>query len=133
DGEIQAAGKVDLAHTPWHMDFKADANKLDLTQLPKSWRLPPWGGRLSGHADLQVSVADGKVQTSGSGEGMITGVRVPGAPESKPILLKLHPTGEGFRFSSATAESETSFHPPWSPAAILAMTLLSAQQPPPEH
>src|SRR5205823_3358448 len=74
DGEIKAVGKLNFEHTPAQLDFKVDASKLDLDKVPKSWGLPQFGGRLSGHADLQVSVIDGKIHTNGSGQGMITGV-----------------------------------------------------------
>jgi hypothetical protein len=96
DGEIKAAGKLDFEHTRPQMDFKVDANQLELDKLPKSWQLPPFGGRLNGHADLQVTLIDAKIQTNGSGQGKITGVRIPGAPESKPILLRLYPFVEAF-------------------------------------
>src|SRR5262249_18252281 len=99
-----------------------------LDKLPKSWRLPSFGGRLSGHADLQVTLVDGKIQTNGSGQGTITGVRIPGAPESKPILLKLYPSGEGFRFSSSGSESDSRLNTPLTSPIVLAVALLVPQQ-----
>src|SRR5207248_2273808 len=132
DGAIKASGKLDFEHTPPRMAFNVDAERLELGKLPKSWQLPPFGGRLSGHADLQVALVNGKLQTSGSGQGMITGVRIPGAPESKPILLKLVPSGEGFRFSSGS-ESESSQDTRFMRPVVLAMVLLAPQQPEPQH
>jgi translocation and assembly module TamB len=127
DGEIKATGRIDLA--PPELDFKVDASNLQLDKLPKSWELPPWGGRLNGHADLQVALVKGKIQTNGSGQGTITGVRIPGAPKSKPILLTLHPTGEGFRFSSQAAQFR--LNSPLTPAAMSIVALLLPQQPKP--
>src|SRR5262249_8025831 len=92
-----------------------------------------WGGRLSGQADLQVTVQDGQIETNGRGEGMITGVHIPGAPESKPILLKLHPTGEGFRFSSPSSDSNARSRLKMTPAALLTVALMSPQEPKPPH
>src|SRR5262249_29257800 len=120
-------------HQPPQMAFKVDASKLDLDKLPKSWGLPPFGGRLSGHADLLVTLADGRLKTDGSGQGMITGVRISGAPESKPILLKLVPFGEGFRFSSSGSESESSHGARLLRPVILAMVLLAPQRSEPQH
>jgi translocation and assembly module TamB len=133
DGDIKATGKLDFERTPPQMDFKVDADKLELDKLPKSWQLPPFGGRLSGHADLQVTLADGKIRTNGSGQGKITGVRIPGAPESKPILLKLYPSGEGFRFSSTNPDSESRLNTPLTPPVILTVALLVPQEPEPQR
>ena len=92
-----------------------------MQKLPKSWELPPFGERLSGHADLQITLRDGKLHTNGSGKGVITGVHIPGAPESKPILLTLHPTGQGFRFSSQTSEPATELNAPVMPLALVSV------------
>ncbi|HLJ93696.1 MAG TPA: AsmA-like C-terminal region-containing protein [Gemmataceae bacterium] len=128
-GEIKAAGTVEFEGKPPQFDFHVDASKLDLDQLPKSWKLPPFGGRLSGHADLQVALVNGKLQTNGTGQGMITGVRIPGAPESKPILLKLHPSGEGFRFSSPDSDLESRRSAPVAPRALFILAVVAAQEP----
>jgi translocation and assembly module TamB len=139
-GEVKAAGKLDFAHTSSQLDLKVDASNLELDKLPKNWELPPFGGQLSGHADLQITLVDGKMRTNGSGQGAITGVRIPGAPESKPIRLTLHPTGEGFRFRSQAAESDmgpkkgtvplsSRGRSPFSEPALLTVALLPAQAP----
>jgi translocation and assembly module TamB len=129
DGEIKASGKLDFAQSPSQLDLKVDASKLELKKLPKSWELPPFGGRLSGHAVLQITLVDNQVRTNGSGKGMITGVRIPGAPESKPIFLTLHPTGQGFRFSSQTTESAADRNASWMLVALVSVALLPGQAP----
>ena len=60
-------------------------------------------------------------------------MRIPGAPESKPILLKLYPSGEGFRFSSSNSDSESSRNAPSTPTVILTLALLVGQEPQPQH
>lgn len=134
DGEIKTTGKVDLGSTPARLNFTVDASNLNLDKIPPSWGLPHFQGRplLSGHADLQVTLFDGKIQTNGSGQGMITGVRIPGAPESKPILLKLYPSGEGFRFTSPSSDSDFGLNPLLAPLVVLAVAQVAPQQPAPQ-
>jgi hypothetical protein len=62
---------------------------------------------------------------------MITGIRIPGAPESKPILLKLYPSGEGFRFGSSASESQSRRNDLPAPTALVLVALLAPQAPEP--
>ena len=43
--------------------------QLALKELPESWGLPKWDGRLSGQAQMEVTGADGQVRTTGQGQG----------------------------------------------------------------
>lgn len=133
DGRIKATGTIDLERSPPQLHFIVEASKLNLDRIPKSWRLPEFPGRplLSGHADLQATFIDGKIQTNGSGEGKITGVRIPGAPESKPILLRLYPSGEGFRFGSPDSPSQSGRNDSSIAAPLLMVALVNPQTPEP--
>ena len=81
---------------------------------------------------LVYGADSGADRTNGSGQGMITGVRIPGAAESKPILLKLHPSGEGFRFSSPSSDSELGLSVPSAPMAMLTIALLAPHETKPQ-
>jgi hypothetical protein len=82
------------------MRFHVQVNRLKVQDLPRSWSLPPQvEGRLTGQADLQVTVADGKVRTDGKGQGIIQEARVGGQP-AEPIRLDLHAAGDGYRFAA---------------------------------
>jgi translocation and assembly module TamB len=135
DGEIKATGKIDFQRSSLQLDFKVDASKLDLDKIPKSWGLPQFPGKplLSGRADLQARVVDGKIRTSGSGQGRISGVRIPGAPESKPILLKLYPSERGFRFGNPMPESGVRGNSARAATAFVAVALLAPAAPPPRQ
>ncbi len=102
EGEIKTDADLDFRTKPTEMHFKAHVDRLDISQLPKRWKVPTQiGGRLSGQADLQVEIIDGKARPTGDGQGVITEARVlGGVPVIKPIRLKLHADGTRFRFSS---------------------------------
>ena len=93
DAELDFRGEADKLH------FNVRVSGLEVQRLPQSWSMPPVEGRLTGHADLQVTVANGRTQTDGEGEGVIEDARVAGQP-AEPIRLKLHPAGEGYRFAA---------------------------------
>jgi translocation and assembly module TamB len=98
DGELSTNATLDFHVTPNVLTFALDAEGLDLKQLPRKWNLRrEVEGKLSGHADLVVTVSDGKAHPTGDGYGEITDARVVGL-QAKPIHLKLHADGTGFRF-----------------------------------
>lgn len=102
EGSVQTHGHLDFCRTPEVLTFAVDVQTLRLRRLPKSWSLPPvLDGRLTGHADLTVTLAPGGARTNGEGEGTIGDVRIGQAPfavPGKPIRLKLVAKGRGFQF-----------------------------------
>jgi hypothetical protein len=98
EGEIGTDATMDFHATPHELTFAIKAQGLDLQQLPRKWNLPRQvEGRLTGQADLKVTITDGKAHTTGEGFGEIDNARVVGLT-AKPIHLKLHADGTGFHF-----------------------------------
>jgi translocation and assembly module TamB len=106
-GKIKTSGELDFRDArKSEMQFDIDANRLDLVKLPASWGLPRQiTGNLSGKARLQLTVEDGRVHTNGEGNAVITEAKLAGDP-ARPIELKLHPAGKGFRFAAAAAAAQ---------------------------
>jgi hypothetical protein len=106
DGEIRMSGVLDFRAAPTKMDFRVDADKLNIKQLPRSWHLPSQiGGRLSGHADIRVSVVRGKAQPTGTGQGQITEARLHKLPLRRPIQIYLRADGGRFQFVQPPQET----------------------------
>jgi hypothetical protein len=98
EGTIQTNGVLNFRSQPAKLQFGITAQRLDLRQLPHKWPLPPAvDGRLSGEADLLVTVVNGKAHTTGDGKGEITEARLLGL-HARVIPLKLHADGERFHF-----------------------------------
>ncbi len=107
------------------MQFNVKASNLDIARLPRKWGLPrEITGHLNGKAKLELTVADGRVQTNGEGRAVIKDARVAGNP-AEPIELILRPSGQGFRFSSPTAATTT------DPKTLAALSTLLVADPPP--
>jgi hypothetical protein len=133
DGRLFTDAFLDFHRTPYRLAFSVRAEKLDLVQLPNEWKIPRHlSGRLSGHADLVVTIQDGKARTNGEGQGEITEARVFGM-SARPIRLRLHSEGDGFRFSapSAPASEPQSGAMGWDWAAPLALLLAASPTPGP--
>ena len=112
DGQIGTSGILDFHADPCQLRFSVSAEHLDLSLLPKSWHLPPTlKGRLSGQAELLVSIADGKPLTSGDGYGTVTETRIAAVPVHKPIPVKLHADGKRFHFSPGRQNDRNSSPP----------------------
>lgn len=101
-GSIAVGAVLDFREPTTKMQFNVNVARLDLQQLPRTWRLPPLvGGSLSGRAALHVSVADdGLPRTAGRGEGEIQGVSLLGFESRQPIRLRLTADGNGFHFDT---------------------------------
>jgi hypothetical protein len=98
EGTIQTNGILNFRSQPTKLQFDITAQRLDLRQLPHKWPLPPAvDGRLSGEADLLVTVINGKAHTTGDGKGEVTEARLLGL-HARAIPLKLHADGERFHF-----------------------------------
>jgi hypothetical protein len=101
DGDIHVGGDLDFAHEPNKLNFAVQVQNLVVKDLPRAWELPPQiDGRLTGQANLQITLVDGHPQTSGTGEGVVKEARIAGQP-AEPIQLKLHAAGNGYRFAAA--------------------------------
>lgn len=98
-GEVRVSGKLDLHDTPEQFQFVTRVTNLDVRRLPPKWGLPPkLTGRLTGQGDLRITTDQGRVRTSGQGEGVITDAHIAGLP-ADPITLKLHADGKRFHFT----------------------------------
>jgi hypothetical protein len=128
-GEISTDAVMDFHTTPDQLTFAIQVQGLDLHQLPRKWNLPSQvEGRLTGQADLKVTIIDGKAHTTGEGNGEIDNARVVGLP-AKPIHLRLHADGTGFHFLPQRQQSARGKDD--KPGlADLAISLLAPAEPP---
>ena len=79
DGEITTAADMDFRRQPQHLRFQVAVDRLNLEKVSKSWGVtgPQFqGGRLTGQAELRVTLAQGKSKISGQGEGVIRDLRI---------------------------------------------------------
>jgi translocation and assembly module TamB len=103
EGTIHTNGVLNFRSHPTQLQFDLTAERLDLRQLPHKWPLPPAvDGRLSGKADLLVTVVNGKAHTTGDGKGEISEARLFGL-HARAIPLKMYADGERFHFKVAGA------------------------------
>ncbi|HZU38682.1 MAG TPA: hypothetical protein VFA18_22335, partial [Gemmataceae bacterium] len=103
DGTLAVSGKLDFLSTPNQLHFDVQANSLNVSTLPPSWlkKLPTGvAGRLSGSANLLVTIGPDGTHTSGTGSAIIREARVAGLP-AEPIHLRLTSDGgHSYRFVS---------------------------------
>ncbi len=98
-GSIVASGKLNFHDEPTRLAFKAGVQDVVLHDLPRSWNVPSdIDGKLTGSADLVVTIKQGKVETAGSGEGLIREANWGGFPIDKPVRLTLRSEKGRFRF-----------------------------------
>ncbi|HEY7326112.1 MAG TPA: hypothetical protein VH592_00625 [Gemmataceae bacterium] len=98
-GSITTSGKLNFHDEPTHLAFKVGVQDVMLHQLPRTWNVPKdIDGKLTGSADLVVTIKNGKAETAGSGAGVIRGASWSGFPINKPIRLSLHSEKGRFRF-----------------------------------
>jgi translocation and assembly module TamB len=110
-GRIATDAELDFRGEASKMHFDVHVRNVVLSKLPKSWKVPDkFDGKLTGRADLRLTVRDGKVQTRGTGKGVIDDAQVLGFPAKEPIELRLHADGKRFRFSSPTSLSRAFFY-----------------------
>jgi hypothetical protein len=72
--------------------FNISADRLVLRELPAKWGLPALDGRMSGRADLTITVHNGQVKTSGGGSGTVEGFL------SQTVQVKMVANERGYRF-----------------------------------
>jgi translocation and assembly module TamB len=138
DGTLKVDGTLDIGQSPSVLDIHVRAQSLEVQRLPKSWSLPSEiAGRLKGSANLKVVLADGGVQVSGTGKGLIENASVAGLP-AEPVELRLDSDGKRFRFSPQQTSKDdnrsqkdlaSSFKPFFTIAAALLALPLEARQP----
>ncbi len=98
-GSIVTNGKLNFHDEPTRLAFKVGVQDVFLHQLPRSWKVPTdIDGKLTGSADLVVTLKNGKVDTEGSGAGVIRDASWAGFAINKPIRLNLHSENGRFRF-----------------------------------
>lgn len=129
DGGVLATAELDFRQKAAELHFVVRANGVKVKDLPAKWHLPPQiEGRLTGDADLSVTVAGDTLRTRGRGEGVIREATFAGVP-ADPITLRLVAAGDHFQFTSEMSGVRS----PVPPAAIpLVLTGLVAAplQPP---
>ena len=79
------------------MRFNVALERMPLTDLPETWGLPRWDGKLSGRADLGLHVSSGKVKTTGGGDGVIEGFL------SQQVKVRMLANERGYRFDVTNA------------------------------
>ncbi len=100
DGDLGLDAVLDFRLNPNRLTFHIDADGLALKDLPKKWRIPSHlSGRLSGHADLVVTLIAGKAYTAGDGDGEVTDIRIVGV-RHRPVGLHLHADERGFHYTT---------------------------------
>jgi hypothetical protein len=109
DGTLECRADLDFRGAASRLQFDVSADRIDVQKLPAGWSIPKeLLGHLSGRADLTLTIAaDGKLQTTGDGQGVITDARLRiGDKEYKstPVRLTLSATEGGFEFRKPTAE-----------------------------
>ncbi|HTU89746.1 MAG TPA: hypothetical protein VMF69_06600, partial [Gemmataceae bacterium] len=98
-GSISVNGKLNFRDEPTRLAFKAGVQDVVLHDLPHSWKLPrEIDGKLTGSADLVLTIKQGKVETAGSGEGVIRDAKWGSFATDKPVRLALRSEGGRFRF-----------------------------------
>ncbi len=105
-GTISTNATLDFRHPNYVHHFAVAVQKLELKQLPSRWKIPATlSGLLSGSADLTVNVDEGKVLTTGTGEGVIEGARMALLNFAKPIRIRLLADATGFHFLPLVSEN----------------------------
>lgn len=94
-GQVALDGDLDFGADPTTVALKVSATGLDIKQLPAEWGLnKDFAGKLKGNADISLKIfPDGRIEPEGSGEGLITGVKVLGF-DSDDIPIRLHKRGK---------------------------------------
>lgn len=102
-GALAVDGELDFTGPASRFGFKVRADDLAVSDLPAAWKLPVQSGRLTGQADLKLTVRNGTLETHGEGKGRISGVEFAGGTGT--IDLRLSGDGRRLRFQSAAPAS----------------------------
>jgi hypothetical protein len=93
-GNLHVGSVMDFRGPGSVLRFSVNADQLVPRRLPETWRVPRLDGQVSGRADLEVTIRDGRTTTSGRGEGAVKVL-----PLLPPVRLSLEADGHGFRFA----------------------------------
>jgi hypothetical protein len=92
-GEIQTDADLDFGGPSWRLQFpQIEARNVVVHELPRLWiqsLKDKIDGELNGKADVHVTLDEGRVHVSGSGDGEIDKATVAGFPAREPIQLAL--------------------------------------------
>jgi translocation and assembly module TamB len=111
-GSIGVSGKLNFHDEPARLAFKVGVEDVRLHDLPRSWKIPSEiNGKLTGSADLIVTLKNGKIQTAGSGEGVVREAKWGGFTLSKPVRLSLRSENGRFRFHRSKQENKVALAP----------------------
>jgi len=103
-GQIETTARLDFRAIPDRLRFAIRVTRMLLSNLPASWRVPRQvDGRLTGKADLLVTIQNGKSRTDGEGDGVVDEARLKGPlnPRIPSIPLRLRADEKGFHFAPA--------------------------------
>ncbi len=100
DGTIGLSGVYTFDKPTKEIELKVAADQLDIRKLPAKWGLPKEiEGKLKGSAALQVHIPPtGKLDTRGSGQGVVEGAKLAGF--NAEITLRLTAKDGGYHFDS---------------------------------
>src|SRR5262249_34168676 len=107
-GTIATEGDLDFRGDASRLNFCVEVRGLGLRRLPASWGLPAQvDGKLTGRADLAVTVRDGKTELRGSGRGEVSDASLAGFRARGPIPLILKADGRRLNYSSPSPWIQT--------------------------
>jgi uncharacterized protein involved in outer membrane biogenesis len=128
-GELRTDADLDFRQEAWKLKFPMiEVDKVAVHDMPQRWtealKLRGAGidGQLTGKANIEVNLVNGRVEVSGSGKGQVDHATVAGFPTSEPIQLTLV-TENGSLVGKPMAMSK-------SDAAAVVATALIADSPP---
>ncbi len=99
-GRISTSGDLNFRDPNYRMKFQMEVQRVQLRELPRAWNLPAGvSGRLTGKAQLLVTVEEGQVWTVGDGAGAIDWPRPFGMSLLPNIPLRMHADGQKFHFA----------------------------------
>jgi hypothetical protein len=108
EGAIRTTGHLDFRASPSLLNFAIGVEGVQLQRLPEKWAIPRLiHGRLTGQADLAVTITNGEARTTGQGKGEVT-LR---GLEGHPLRIKLHADGDGFRFTAQGQDTKATSRP----------------------
>ncbi|MBV9125285.1 MAG: hypothetical protein JO112_18160 [Planctomycetes bacterium] len=104
DGTVLTNGNVEFFHNDVGLNLAVDVDHIELDQLPREWSLPSEvSGHLTGHADFQTHLEDGRPIITGQGQGKIQDAQVEDF-STGPIPLVMTFDAQGFHFKWPSLE-----------------------------
>ncbi len=130
-GHVEGNGDLDFRPTPWKLDIRASARRVELQPFTKQWPLPEQirkiTGRLTGSAKLLLTIGD-HLNIDGEGQGQVDDARLFGDIKTDgPVKLRLFYLNGKPQFHSAVSR----VMPHWS--ALTQVALLTGLPEMPEE